>query len=177
MISLENLKTFMKLDINDTSKDGILGQCLDMAVNFIKNETGIIIGQEHVVETFIGNGLSTRYTEFMPIKNINAFTKDGANYKNSIKFVDKDTGFIMINGIFNNMSVYTLDYDCGYNNEPPKELEFITFTLASSFYYSFEKIKDNIKSIGTADGTIFYNDYIINPDVKKMIEKWRRLIV
>jgi len=174
-MDISKLKKILRIE--GEGQDEIVQDVLSASMSFIERYTGYKINIGEFEEKFIGSNSSFYFTSHAPLKSVISLYEDNEDITSKSSILDSMQGAVILkDGMFSEKYIYTIRYTAGFGHGLPSDIEWCIGAISTALYYSYEKIKDSVKSIGTADGTITYDDKIIKPDILNMLNRWKRVV-
>lgn len=174
---LNDVKRFLKVDVDNTNYDGVIQGSIDMATKFVENECGVKLSQATYTETFRGRDVVYNrtgegdfillvYVKNRPLVSVTSVKVDG-------NLVSSDDYYINGDGIYINEygSEVEVTYVAGYE-QIPGDLYGAIIRIASVFFFDRDG-RLNVQSI-RAEGEEITGWYSYFDDrIKRILDQYK----
>jgi len=193
LITLTDAKVFLKVASATTSEDAIIADLINGSSVWINNYCDrTFINAAELTEYYDGDGGDSLYLRQWPVVSITslyqdftrAWTSDYAIDVTANVQIDSVSGILTL---WNNESVFSRGsgnvraiYRAGYNHNSnvPYDLQFACRKLVAwKYFQDYSQRRYGVSSESQGDRTVNYTNDPLLPDVKQILDRYRRISI
>lgn len=181
MITLDNFKTLLDIDLNDTDYDNLLNNILNSAIVFVENECNLKLSVVEVEDLYIlkGSNIIALYSrpliEIMSAKyTSNLVSGEFIDVVDNIDVLDIEESIVLLNN--NNKGYLKIKYRAGYNSIP-SDLEYAIYQIAIKMYSLSSLVKNGVSRVSSSEGNFTIDFSLVPKGVVGILDKYRRYSV